>query len=83
VGRGRRATLVAQTAPSASCSIVVNHLSGPSTAQGLVPKAADSSGQVSWTWTVGTRTTLGTWPILVTCSIGEQTARLQTTFTVG
>jgi competence protein ComEC len=76
---GATATLVARTSPGSSCSIAVRYASGQSTAAGLVPKAADANGMVSWTWMVGTRTTPGTWPVTVTA--GGST--VQTTFVVG
>ncbi|MBI3967781.1 MAG: hypothetical protein HY329_19245 [Chloroflexi bacterium] len=66
--RGTDATLRARTVPGAPCSIVVEYKSGPSEAQGLYSKSADSAGWVSWTWRVGTRTTPGYWPITVTCA---------------
>lgn len=68
INAGANATIKAQTAPNASCSIVVNYKSGPSTAQGLGPKTADGSGMVSWTWKVGPRTTPGSWRIDVNCN---------------
>jgi hypothetical protein len=82
VDRGSRATLAVATAPRAECSIEVDYASGPSSASGLGDKAASSSGGVSWTWTVGTRTTRGTWPISVACSKGDAYASLETRFTV-
>lgn len=65
VKAGSKATLVAETNPGAMCSITVYYQSGTSSAAGLEPKSADSSGRVSWTWTVGSRTTLGIWRIVV------------------
>lgn len=67
VGRGGNATLQVKTAPNTPCSIEVDYKSGPSTAAGLVPKASDGEGNVSWTWKVGANTTPGVWPITVTC----------------
>jgi len=61
------ATLTISTSPGANCSIVVHYSSGPSRAKGLIPKMASSSGRVSWTWRVGSNTTPGRWPIIVTC----------------
>jgi len=82
VSKGANATAVAQTSPGASCSITVTYKSGPSQAQGLVPKTADASGQVSWTWKVGTNTTPGDWPIDIACSFGGQSQSAHTSFTV-
>jgi hypothetical protein len=79
---GAHATLVAKTAPGAECAITVYYKSGPSTAQGLYAKTADSSGNVSWTWMVGTRTTPGSWRIVVIASLGGQTAAQTIYFTV-
>lgn len=73
VRRGANATVAVKTAPGASCSIIVIYKSGPSEAQGLYPKTADSQGSVSWKWMVGTRTTPGNWPVTITC--GGVTAR--------
>ncbi len=65
VSPGSNATLVANTTPGAQCSITVNYKSGPSKASGLETKTADNSGNVSWTWAIGPKTTPGTWPIVV------------------
>jgi hypothetical protein len=43
-----------RTAPGAQCSIAYITPAGTaSTAQGLVPMVANSSGMVSWTWAIG------------------------------
>lgn len=47
-----------------------------------MPKTADSNGNVSWTWKVGTNTTPGNWQIVVTASLNGQTVQTSTTFTV-
>jgi hypothetical protein len=77
------ATLTVSTAPGANCSIVVHYKSGPSRAKGLVPKVASSSGRVSWTWRVGSNTTPGRWPIVVTCEKSMDHGELRTSFEVG
>src|SRR6266571_3238751 len=77
------ATLTVSTTPGANCSIVVHYKSGPSRAKGLVPKVASSSGRVSWTWRVGSNTTPGRWPIVVTCEKGTDRSELRTSFEVG
>jgi hypothetical protein len=82
VSPGHNATLVAKTAPGANCDITVYYKSGPSTAQGLYPKTADNNGSVSWTWMVGTRTTPGSWRIVVTATLGGKTVSQTTYFTV-
>ncbi len=82
VARGQYATAAAATVPGASCRIEVVYKSGPSSASGLGDKTASSSGLVSWTWRVGTRTTTGTWPVTVTCSVGDSTASATRTFQV-
>jgi hypothetical protein len=68
---GGEATATVSTAPGASCSIEVVYRSGPSTASGLTPKTASSTGAASWTWQVGSRTTPGSWPVTVTCTLGS------------
>lgn len=79
---GANATLKAKTLPGAQETITVYYKSGPSTAQGLYPKIADSNGDISWTWKVGTRTTPGSWRIVVTASYGEKRTSQTTSFTV-
>ncbi len=82
ITRGSYATLTAQTLPNADCSITVYYKSGPSKAQGLHSKKADSLGDVSWTWKVGIRTTPGSWRIAVTGSLSGETISQTTYFTV-
>lgn len=83
VARGSTATARATTTASSSCTITVTYSSGPSSAQGLGPKAADGAGAVSWSWTVGATTTLGTWPVDVACtSPSGQSATTRAMFTV-
>jgi len=82
VFHGNDATIAVTTAANANCQIIVLYKSGPSKAQGLIPKSADAQGQVSWTWKVGSRTTPGGWPITVTCSSGSQSGTLKTLFVV-
>jgi hypothetical protein len=77
------ATLTISTSPGANCSIIVHYKSGPSKAKGLIPKVASSSGRVSWTWRVGSNTTPGRWPIMVTCERGADRGDLRTSFEVG
>jgi micrococcal nuclease len=75
VSRGATATVAVKTTPGASCSITVIYKSGPSEAPGLSPKQADGAGHVSWSWKVGSSTTPGTWPVIITCGGQEvQTA---------
>ena len=82
VARGAAATLAIQTANKAGCRIVVQYDSGPSTAKGLADKTADSSGTVAWKWTVGRNTHRGEVPVLVSCSLGDQSGNVETSFTV-
>ncbi|MBA7637999.1 hypothetical protein ES703_45648 [subsurface metagenome] len=82
IGKGYYATLIAQTLPNANCDITVYYKSGPSSAQGLYPKEADSKGSVSWSWKVGTRTTPGSWRIVVTATLDGDTVSQTTYFTV-
>ncbi len=82
VSPGSNATLVAQTTPGAQCNITVHYKSGASKASGLYSKTADNSGKVSWTWKVGTRTTPGSWQIVVKVSNDGQTVSQSTDFIV-
>ena len=76
--RNSIATLTAKVTPGAFAYIAVHYESGDSTSPSLSPKQADSNGNVSWSWHVGGRTTIGTWPITVTCN----SASADTQFTV-
>lgn len=67
VRRGATASVAIKTAAKAACSITVRYKSGPSTAAGLVSKPANAKGVVSWSWKVGTRTTAGSWPVIISC----------------
>ena len=76
------ATLQIQTASGAACTIDVIYKSGPSRAKGLIPQVADARGWITWRWVVGSNTTRGRWPILVTCERGRDLGRLETSFEV-
>jgi hypothetical protein len=82
VSRGSFASIAARTKAGAACTITVEYKSGPSSAAGLGPKTASSTGSVSWTWRVGTRTTVGSWPVTVTCSSGGQSSSAERSFLV-
>lgn len=82
VSKGSAAVLTAQAAPGAACTITVYYKSGPSKAQGLEPKTVGADGKVSWTWTVGARTSSGNWRIVVSCTANGNTSTQETTFTV-
>ena len=80
VNPGQNITLVAQTSAGASCSITVTYASGTvSRAQGLYAKNASSSGRVSWTWKVGTRTGAGTASAHVACGSKSATKSFRVT----
>jgi len=76
------ATITVKTAPAASCAITVLYESGPSRAKGLDPKLADRSGFVQWRWRVGSNTTPGRWPIVVTCEHEGNRGELRTVLEV-
>jgi hypothetical protein len=68
VRRGAYASVTVKAWSKASCSIGVYYKSGRSVAKGLYVKTAPASGKLSWTWKVGTNTTRGSWPVVVTCA---------------
>lgn len=76
------ATIQIQTKPGANCSISVFYKSGLSRAKGLSPQVADSKGRISWRWRVGSNTTPGRWPIVVTCEKDGDAGELRTGFEV-
>jgi len=65
-----------RTAQSSSCTNQVRR--GPRT---LRPSSL--TARASWTWRVGSRTTPGRWPIVVTCAKGADRGELKTAFQVG
>ena len=66
---GGRASVAVQTTPGAYCSIsYVTPLGNVSEAASLVPKNADASGSVNWTWLIGGNTRRGTGTVRVTCN---------------
>jgi hypothetical protein len=76
INHGAYATLTVSVSRVATCSITVYYRSGPSQAAGLYPKRGR---RISWTWKVGTRTTPGRWPIVVSCGAA---GTLRTSFLV-
>jgi hypothetical protein len=82
ISAGSIATLTIQTVPGADCIITAYFKSGPSQAAGLGPQTADASGQVTWSWKVGSRTTPGMWKIVVQSQLGGKTATLTIPFEV-
>jgi len=75
---GEYASVTIRTTSGASASIEVDYESGPSKSTSLYPKTAGSDGTVTWQWKVGTRTTPGKWPVIITAN--DQT--IQTTVNV-
>lgn len=80
--KGDNASLTAQTAAGVQCQITVYYKSGASKAKGLEPKNADDSGNVTWTWKVGSATTSGNWRIVVAASKDGQEISKEVYFTV-
>ena len=74
VKAGATAMAKVQTVPGAVCAIDVQYLTTTHTTAGLGDITADDTGAVSWTWQVGGQTTPGSWPVVVTCASGGQTA---------
>jgi len=66
VQRLSQATITVRGQPDTLHEITVMFATGPSRAQGLEPAYSDDYGYVSWTWTIGSSTTFGAWPITVT-----------------
>lgn len=76
------ASVTIKTKKNARCTIDVEYASGSSAAAGLGTKTADGSGKVTWKWTVGGNTTLGTWPIYITCHLKDRSGNVDTKFRV-
>jgi hypothetical protein len=82
VARNARASVTIKTAKGAECGIDVQYKSGSSTAAGLEPKIANAKGAITWKWLVERNASKGRAPIVVTCTLGDQSGRLDTSFKV-
>ncbi|MHA0857198.1 TadE/TadG family type IV pilus assembly protein [Paenibacillus sp. CMAA1364] len=76
---GKKARVRIKVAPHATAQLSVFYKSGKSTAKYLGWSQADADGYIEWEWFVGTNTTPGTWPFVITTEDGE---RMEVTFTV-
>jgi hypothetical protein len=74
---GMNASVSVKTTPEVECTITVEYNKIPSTDSGLYQKISDEYGMVSWAWTVEDTVPLGTWPVKVTCALGERSAFVQ------
>ena len=70
---GKKAKVRVKIEPGASANLSVFYKSGQSTAKYLGNQQADSEGYIEWEWFVGTNTTPGTWPFVITTSDGKRT----------
>jgi hypothetical protein len=82
VARNAKASVTIKTTPGAECGIDVQYKSGSPSAAGLEPKTADAKGAVTWKWLVGRNASTGRAPIVITCTLGDQSGRLDTSFKV-
>ena len=78
VARGARASVTIKTTKGAECGIDVQYKSGSSTAAGLEPKVANAKGAVTWKWLVARNASKGRAPIVITCTLGDLSGRLDT-----
>lgn len=65
VENGAEATLTAKGSPEKEYDITVYYSSGPSSSKDLDPKIANSEGNITWTWKVGSQTKPGTYKIVI------------------
>ncbi len=77
VAPGLNTSVSIRTTPSANCNISVVYKDVPSTDSGLKARQADEFGMASWTWTVGPSVPLGSWPVKITCSLGNKSGMVQ------
>jgi hypothetical protein len=78
VARNTRASVTIKTTKGAECGIDVQYKSGSSTAAGLEPKVANAKGAVTWKWIVAQSASKGRAPIVITCTLGDLSGRLDT-----
>ena len=79
VGRGYTAYLSIKGKPNTDYTLTVYYPSGPSEAAGVGTTKTDSSGNASWAWKVGTRTTPGTHTIEISGDGQSITTSFKTT----
>jgi micrococcal nuclease len=65
---GQNASVTVKTQAGVTGKIEVDYKSGPSSSKSLYPKSAGSSGTITWTWRVGTRTTPGNWTVTISAN---------------
>ena len=82
VARNARASVTIKTTTGSECGIDVQYPSGSSTADGLEPKTTNTSGAITWKWVVARDVKKGAVPIVITCTLGDQTGRADTSFKV-
>ena len=82
VARNERAAVTVKTTKGAECGIDVQYASGSSTADGLEPKTTNASGVITWKWVVARDVKKGTVPVVITCTLGDQSGRADTSFKV-
>jgi hypothetical protein len=71
---GSEASIYIRTSPASVCTILVKYNEIASKDPGLITKTADEYGMVDWTWSVGSSTPIGKWPVTVTCTRNSKTA---------
>ncbi|OAB39261.1 hypothetical protein PMSD_04855 [Paenibacillus macquariensis subsp. defensor] len=76
---GKKTKVRVKVAPNSTAQLAVFYKSGASTAKYLGWSQADSEGYIEWEWFVGTNTTPGTWPFVITTEDGQ---RVEVMFTV-
>ena len=76
-------TITAHTRTGASCGVHVIYPSGSQSRAGSIrsEKKAGSSGTVSWSLTIGTKTT-GKGAVTVSCTLGSSSGTGTTTYSV-
>jgi hypothetical protein len=77
-GRPRgQASIVVQTVPAAACTLAYVTPSGTrSTARGVGPATADTTGRASWSWMIGSNTNPGVGTVSVTCNGTMRSTRI-------
>lgn len=70
---GSNTSMIINTNAGSICTIVVTYNGITSKDSGLVPKKADSYGNVTWSWSIPSSTPVGNWPIKVTCTFHGRT----------
>jgi hypothetical protein len=64
---GRDAELIVRTDPGTQCMLLWHYKTAAADQNVALPRRADASGRITWTWRVDPQAARGMWPVIVHC----------------